>query len=360
LHLELYTLRGISRRMLAVYGCALGAWTVLAVLDVARREPILASFAMLELAPILGAYAAVSCGLAALTGAIAGTFAALARDGELAGAAACGVGPSVWLRPVALLALALVPWNSFMLSEVAPRARAAKRAEQKLLQRSPELCLRMLGAAPDFIDGCWVSFHPERGGRFSDLWLAELDGAGLPRAVWRAESGALSVPTERGAVRLDLTGARCWRRDARGAASVWTAERASVERSAPELRLPPRDVASDRPFELAGSELATRAALATEGKDARRVRAEIAGRLALTFAPIALAIAAVALGLTAARAGPWTASVAGVAWVGVVYLPLHAACAREVVGGASPWVLAIPNVAMLALALARWRPWRAV
>lgn len=347
----------LARDLLRSFALLMGLWTVVALLQLVRSHPVLAGSLSWSLVALLAASAAVPCVAAAWTIAVAASFAHWGRQGELAAAAAAGLGPRRWIAPVLVLSLALLPWTLHGVDQLYPATRAAKHISTRMALRSPAAALALLSSGPDGAMGPLCRFAPGPQGTLTDFAGVELDDHGRPARVWRAATGAVSVPEGRDVLQLRLEELVVWRS---AGTDIERIDVGTLQLSRPLAELSHRATTNPRSIlrEADLAELNAVAAAATDDSERRAARAEWFSRLGLALAPLPLGLAAVALGLWAARWGRWAGSLAGLVLVGVVFLPLHGSVTRWAAATGPAWLPLLPG---LALALAAWpslRRWR--
>lgn len=348
--LDLALLAAVMRRAAVAFITLIALWIACALTALVGREPLLAQPSLVRLvAPLVGK-AFVPSLLSALALAVAGTFAERARDGELLGG--CAVGRPVWrwVVPVAILGLSCAPFLSWAQSEIVPRARSALRDRTQALRaaalQSPRAVLERLGlgAMPSGADGSAGA---------DAIWFASVDAGGAPRLVVRAEQARWQSPG------LQLAGLTVWDLGASAhAPQVLHAAEGTIPRVAAvasdRLAGPRR---APRPRELDGDALSMHLRDVAGGATAHA--AELASRRILSFAPVALVIAAAVAGLTGARQGRWSGYVRGLLLASLLLLVHEASLDRA---EARPWLLPLMLLAWLVPALVAVRrllryPW---
>jgi lipopolysaccharide export LptBFGC system permease protein LptF len=347
----------LSRWFLRGFALLLGLWTLVALLHLVQKHPLMAGSLSWSLAMLLAASSAVPCALAAWGVAVAGCFADWGRQGELAAAASAGMAPRRWVVPVLLLSLGLVPWTLYCVSEVYPAARAAKHIRTRMALRSPDAALALMLAVPEFELGPVCRLEPRLDGTFTDFAGIELDEQGRVARVWRAPRGAVSMPQGRDVLQLRLDDLVAW---SRTGSEIDRLDVGQLQLERPLGALGRRRSAGARALlhEATLSELGDLSVNAATEIERAAASAERAARLALALAPLSIGLAAVALGLWAARWGRWAGSLAGMVLVGIAFFPAHVTATRLAGSMGAPWLLALPGLALVLAAVPMLRRWR--
>jgi lipopolysaccharide export LptBFGC system permease protein LptF len=343
----------------------LGLWTVVALLQLVRNHPMLSGSLSWSLVLTLATSAAVPCALAALTIAVSQCFAQWGQRGELAGAAAVGLGPMSWIAPVLALATAITPWTLHSVDELYPAARAAKHIATRMALRSPAGAAALFSSRSDLLPGALGRFDLGADGDLANLSGVVLGDGGRPARVWRASAGSVSVPDGRDVLRVRLSDVVVW---SNGGDGLERYEVGELELNRPMPQLSERR-SGDARSKLRESTLGELSAAADGVSHAGNIeqgdalsplaaRTDWCARLALAFAPIPLSLAALALGLWAARWGRWAGSLAGLILVGVVFLPLQSATTRAALSTGLPWLTALPALVIAVCSLPALRRWR--